>query len=330
MSGVRSSSTRRRSSAAFLSLPAKLRAGRKSATAAAISSTSARSNAAAQASCSCGGGLDVDVAHARVARQRDVRGDDRHVGAERGRLLGEREAHPPRRAVADEAHGVDRLARAAGGDEHAQAREVRLGRRRAPGTSASIAASRSAGSGSRPGPASPCGRQAPAAGLEHGRAARAQRRDVRLRRGVLPHLVVHRRARRAAGSVGGERGARQEVVGEPGGELGDRVRRGRRDREDVGVADELEVAERVVVGQRLAGERAARRVALELVDEDRRAGQRGERGGADEARARRRLDDAHGVPGGGRQADELQRLVGGDPTTDAEQDPGHGGPSPAA
>ena len=33
---------------------------------------------------------------------------------------GEREAHAPRGAVAEEAHAVDRLARAAGGDEHAQ------------------------------------------------------------------------------------------------------------------------------------------------------------------------------------------------------------------
>ncbi len=65
--------------------------------------------------------------------------------------------------------------------------------------------------------------------------------------------------------------------------------------EDVGVADELEVRERVVVGRGLARERAARRVALELVGEDRGAGQRGERRGADEPQARRRLHDPHGV-----------------------------------
>ena len=226
MSGVRSSSTRMRSSAAFLSLPAKLRAGRKSATAAAISSTSARSNARGAGVLQLRGGLDVDVAHARVARERDVRRDDRHVGAERGRLLGEREAHPPRRAVADEAHGVDRLARAAGGDEHAQAGELRDRRAAPPGTSASIAASSSAGSGRRPAPASPVRGEPARAGLEHRRAARAQRRDVRPRRGVLPHVVVHRRRdEQRAGR--GERGARQEVVGEAVGELGDRVRRRR-------------------------------------------------------------------------------------------------------
>ena len=41
----------------------------------------------------------------------------------RGCLGGQREAHAPRRAVADVAHRVDRLARAAGGHEHAQAVE---------------------------------------------------------------------------------------------------------------------------------------------------------------------------------------------------------------
>ena len=82
--------------------------------------------------------------------------------------------------------------------------------------------------------------------------------------------------------------------------------------------------ERVVVGLRLAGEGAARRVALELVGEDGRAAQRGEGGGPDEARARGGLHDPHRVASGRREADELKRLVGGDPTTDAEQDPGHG------
>ena len=55
------------------------------------------------------------------ARERHVGGDDRDVGAAPLGLLREREPHPPRRAVADEAHGVDRLARAARGDEHVRA-----------------------------------------------------------------------------------------------------------------------------------------------------------------------------------------------------------------
>ena len=65
----------------------------------------------------------------------DVRGEQRHAGAAPARLVGERDAHAARRAVADVAHGVDRLARAAGGDETCLSsserdwREHRLGAR---------------------------------------------------------------------------------------------------------------------------------------------------------------------------------------------------------
>ena len=55
---------------------------------------------------------------------REVRGEQRHVGAAAARLLGERDAHAAGRAVADEAHGVERLARAARADEHPLARRA--------------------------------------------------------------------------------------------------------------------------------------------------------------------------------------------------------------
>ena len=54
----------------------------------------------------------------------DVGGDHRHVGAARAGGLGQRQSHAPGGAVADEAHAVDRLAGAAGGDEHAQPRHA--------------------------------------------------------------------------------------------------------------------------------------------------------------------------------------------------------------
>jgi len=90
-----------------------------------------------------------------------------------------------------------------------------------------------------------------------------------------------------------------------------------------GMTVELEVAERLVVGRRLVGEGPTRRVALELVDEDRRAGQRGERGPADELQRARRLEDADGVARAGGEPDQLERLVGGDPTGNPEQDARH-------
>ena len=105
----------------FLSLPDSGSRGRKSATAAAISSRSQSGNSRSHAAASSAAVLDVDVAHARAARRaRRSRRSTVTSRAERGGLVGEREAHPPRRAVADVAHGVDRLARAARRDEHAQ------------------------------------------------------------------------------------------------------------------------------------------------------------------------------------------------------------------
>ena len=68
-----------------------------------------------------GRGLHGDDADAGRRRQRDVGGDDRHVGAAAGGRRGQRQSHPARRTVADVPDGVDRLTRAAGGDEHPDA-----------------------------------------------------------------------------------------------------------------------------------------------------------------------------------------------------------------
>ena len=81
----------------------------------------------------------------------------------------------------------------------------------------------------------------------------------------------------------------------------------------------------IVSGQRLAGEGAPQRVALELVGQHRRTAQRGERGRPDETLCRLRLDHAHGVPLGCREAHELERLVPGDSPADAEQQAWHDG-----
>ena len=94
--------------------------GRKSATAAAISSTSVAGNSARAAASSSAALVTSIDAHAVRALERDVRADERHLGSAAGGLLGERQAHAPRRAVAHVAHRVDRLARAAGRDQHPQ------------------------------------------------------------------------------------------------------------------------------------------------------------------------------------------------------------------
>ena len=104
----------------------------------------------------------------------------------------------------------------------------------------------------------------------------------------------------------GEDGLGQDVVGEPVGEPGHRVRGQGRDHDQVGA---LQV--RVGIG----GRRPAR--------------ERVERLGRDEPLrpARRKRQDV--VPGGDEQPDELTRLVGGDAAGDAEDDAGHGDILPA-
>ena len=183
-------------------------------------------------------------------------------GPARGRGAREREAHAPGGAVADEADAVDRLAGAAGGDEHAHAaqRPARAARR----------APRSAAARIRSGSAS----RADAALALGGQAARrrARRCTTPRSRSVCRFACVagcsYMRLFIAGASTSGQLAASaragEHVVGEPGRELGDRVRGRRRDHVHLGLRDELQVADRVVRRRLLAGERAAGGIALEL------------------------------------------------------------------
>ena len=252
----------------------------------------------------------------------DVGRDQRHLCPAARRGGRERHAHPPARAVADEAHRVDRLAGATGRDQDPQpvpgavlppaprparlvawialaARQHPLDRgEQALGIgqpAATVLAAR--------------GEEA-LVGLDHLHPALAQRRQVGLGRGVGVHAVVHRRgdqSRRRAG----EEGRGQHRVGEAAGQLGDRVGRGRGDQEGVAARGQLEVADRVVaLDPGLAGEGAAHRVALELGGEDGRADDPLEGGGADEAPGVLGHQDPDAVAGQRCEARELERLVG--------------------
>src|SRR5437588_138595 len=116
---------------------------------------------------------------------REVRRKERHLCATAACLARERDAHPPRRAVAEVPHRVERLARPARRDDDAAADE----RRRPQELLA------------------PCGDRLrlghpPHAALALGElailradqldAALAQNRDIRLRRRMAPHARVHR------------------------------------------------------------------------------------------------------------------------------------------
>jgi hypothetical protein len=113
------------------------------------------------------------------------------------------------------------------------------------------------------------------------------------------------------------------------------IRRGGSDQVGIGVLGELEVPDRVVAQGLSAAPRRGRpqnlvawkgsagRVTLELVGEYGGADDSLEGRGADEATGGRRHHHTDAVPGLGREARQLERLVGGNPAADPEEDPAH-------
>ncbi len=98
---------------------------------------------------------------------------------------------------------------------------------------ATSAARISSGSSMRPSPISPQA-WSPLAGPRISNAVGPELRDIALRRRVAPHLPVHRR-RDQQRAVAGETKRRQQIVGMAVRELGDEIRRCRRDDDRVGV-----------------------------------------------------------------------------------------------
>ena len=141
-------------------------------------------------------------------------------------------------------------------------------------TARSTARKMSSGSARRPRPSSPAASGPDDRTDEHG-ASLGERRDVRGRRGMLPHAGVHRgRQDQRAGRL--EQGRREQVVGDPRGELRDDVGRRGSDDGDVDVVRQMDVHD-------LAGVVPERRL-------DGIAGERRERVGADEPLGRVRQD----------------------------------------
>ena len=271
------------------------RVGRKSATAAAISSTSASANSLARRGLELGGGLHVDRADAGRCAERDVGRDQRHLGAAPGRLVGEREPHAAGRAVADVAHRVDRLARAAGGDQHAQpverARRVAGARERPPRSPRGCSAARPAG----PRPTRPCEASRPLLG-RHDRARRASAaaRGSPAWPGART-CGCSSPARPPAAPVDASAALVSRLSASPWASLAIVLADAGATQRTSARRDQLEVGDRVVVGRGLTGERAARGVGLELVHQHRRAGDALEGGAPDEVQAGGRLDHPHGV-----------------------------------
>ena len=157
----------------------------------------------------------------------EVRGEQDDLRPAPPRLLGERDAHPARRAVAEEAHRVERLARAAGGDEHAPARERRPG-----ASSCSTRAAISSGSAMRPTPHSPSA-VSPSSGPTSS-TPRASSVSAFARVAGCAHMRGFIAGATSTGPRCASAASVEQVVGEAVRELRERVRRARRDDEQVG------------------------------------------------------------------------------------------------
>ena len=309
MSGV-GSSTSSGTPVSLVSLCPATATGRKSATAAAMTTTSAcRPRSAIAASISAAVSTRT-TRQAGVGRQRGGDGrHERHVGAPAQRGGGQRVALLARRAVGEVAHRVDRLAGPAGADA-ATRRPARSPR--APSIAERRRATIAAGSASRPTPTSPPA-SGPDSGGDHGHPPAHEGGQVLADARVLPHLGVHGRAHEHRGP-GGEQGRGQagRRPGRPRSGRGSRrwpapPRRGR----PTGRARVCGIGEASSNRTVWAGSEAS---AEKVTVPTKRGGVGGEHRGDVHAR----VDEAPA---------DLDRLVGGDAPGDPEDDPrAAGGP----
>ena len=295
-------------------------AARKSAGAAAISSTPAAGNSAATASASS------SVVSTSIARtppgsgSADVGGDQRHLGAAPRRRGREGEPHPAARAVADEAHRVDRLAGAAGGDQDAEPVPGAVRARQRSLDLGEQARGLRAGARRR---ARRARRAAPASGS----ITRITPRSRRVARFAWVAASAYIRSFIAGATSRGAVQARNAVVRiesqMPAASLAIVFA-------DAGAtrkASALETTSRWPIGSwsGAGSPGKAPRIGSRSNSETSTGAPTmpSNDAGADEALGGRRHQHAHAVAGLGRQAGELERLVGGDAAAHSEQDAGH-------
>ena len=134
------------------------------------------------------GGADADRRRRRAAAATVPGPRTRRTSAPRASgLRGDRDAHLAGRAVADEAHGIDRFLGRAGGDH-----DPAPGERAASPTAPAIAWKISSGSAMRPRPSSPWA-SAPTTGPDEAAPRSTSVATFAAWRRVLPHAGVHRR-----------------------------------------------------------------------------------------------------------------------------------------
>ena len=286
MSGV-GSSTSSGSPSSLESLRSAATLGRKSATAAAMTTTSASRHGPSSGRLHVGGALHVDPGHRRphvAGKGERRRGDQRHRRTPAGRRFGQRVPLLARGPVGQIAHRVERLAGAARAHHHPESRPGR----RAPPTPTTQEPRRPGRArrwrpdrpdGPRPNPRRP---DRPTAGgtmptPRRSKVARFSRTDG------CSHISVCMAGQTSTGARVASSVAVKQVVGEAGGVAGDEVGRGRRHDDQVGALPEAGVGDRRV----LVPQRGLRRLG----------GQRRERHRADEAGGLAGEDRDHVRPG---------------------------------
>ena len=244
-------------------------------------------------------GSHVDPDRTHRCRKRARRSHERHFRTAVESGLGQSEALLAGRAVREDAHRIDRLLGASRRHDEAPSRERTVPAGRATDVAEDLLRLEHAA-------ASGEARSHPAlGGPDHGGAARAEHREIRLDGGVLEHAGIHRgsdeeRTARREGRHG------EEIVGEPVRELREEVGGRRRDEEESRAFGEADVQD---VGLR-APEVRVRGAPRERLKRQRR----------DESGRCSRQDRVHARAGLRELAREIGGLVSSDGAADAEED----------
>ena len=169
--------------------------------------------------------LDVDSG---IIRGRLGGRDQGHRGAAVARRPRQGEAHLAARAVAEDAHRIERLAGAAGGHQAALSGQVAAPAEQHADVPDQGVRLQHAALAACPGGVASAGRAG------HGHAIRLQLRDVAPGGGMAPHLRLHR-WRHQHRRAGAEHGEREQVVRQSVGEPGQGMGGGGRDGQQVRV-----------------------------------------------------------------------------------------------
>jgi hypothetical protein len=248
----------------------------------------------------------------RGRRERSRRRDENDLRAAPFRGLGDRVAHLAAGAVAEKADWVDRLARAAGGDENGFAGEVlcRRGLRGGERGENGFGDGFDAGEASR---ASHSAGEIAAIGIYKNNTALAQQGDVGASSRVVPHIHVHRR-RDDDRRGGDEEHGRQKVVGEAVRHLGQHVRGGRSDDDSIGGLRTGDVLDLILIVETCG------RIAFPHAGDHFVSGERGERERADKLLRSPGHDDVDVDFVLLQETDEFSGLVSGDSAANSDVD----------